>query len=62
MRVKILKALTIIAIITFILSGCCLDSESYIPMIACGISGAWLVLIVIANTPKGDHYGARKNF
>lgn len=62
MRIKILRIITIIAIITFILSGCCLDSESKIPIIACGISGAWLVLIAIANTPKGDHHGTRKNF
>lgn len=61
MRIKILKIFTFIAIINCIIFGCMLDSESYIPIIICGISAAWLLLIVIANTPKGDHDGPRKN-
>lgn len=62
MRVKILKALTIIAIIVAILSACALDSESWLPYTACGISSAWLFLITIANAPKGsDGRGPRKN-
>lgn len=63
MRVKILKAITFIAIINLIFFGCCLDSDSYIPIIACGISIVWLFLMTIANAPKGsDGRGTRKNF
>lgn len=62
MRVKILKVLTKIAIILMILSACALDSDSWVPTIICAISGAWLVLITIANTPKGDHHGSRETF
>lgn len=63
MRVKILKVLTIIAFIVFILSACTIDSETWIPYIACGVSSAWLFLIAIANSPKGsDGRGPRKNF
>ena len=61
MRVKILKIITVFAIIICIFSICCLDSKSNIPTITCGISAAWLVLIAMANTPKGDHHGTRKN-
>ena len=38
------------AIITFIISACCLDSETIIPGIVCLLSGAWLMLLTIANT------------
>lgn len=48
-RIKILKTLTIAAVVVFILSGCALDSDSYIPHIACLISEIWLCLIVWAN-------------
>lgn len=56
MRVKILKIITVINLIIAILSACCLDSESWLPEILCLISSAWLLLIAVANTPKGsDH-------
>lgn len=61
MRVKILKALTIVAVIVMLISACAIDSDSWIPYIVCGISNAWLVLMTIANMPKGDHHGPRKN-
>ena len=38
------------AIITFIISACCLDSDTIIPGIVCLLSGAWLMLLTIANT------------
>lgn len=62
MRIKIIKFITFIAFITFILSICCIDSESWLPLISCMISSLWLILIAIANTPKGEQYGSRKNF
>lgn len=49
MRNKILKAVTTVAAIAFIVSGCCLDSQSWLPHIICGVSLLWLALIVIAN-------------
>lgn len=62
MRIKILKALTIMATIIMLLSACAIDSDSWIPYIVCGISSAWLVFMTIANMPKGsDGHGPRKN-
>lgn len=52
MRVTTIKGLTVLALITAVISGCCLDSESYIPMLTFGISIAWLLLICIANSDK----------
>ncbi len=49
MRNKILKAVTTVAGLAFILSGCALDSQSWLPHIICGVSLLWLVLMVIAN-------------
>lgn len=62
MRTKILKVLTYIAGILYVLFATAVDSGSIIPIIVCLICGTWMVLICIANTPKGDHYGSRKNF
>ena len=61
MRVKILRFITFIAFIIFILSACCFESETWLPYISCSISLSWLLLIAIANTPKGDNNGTRKN-
>lgn len=52
MRVKTIKGLSVLALITAVISGCCLDSKSYVPMITFGISIAWLFLICIANSDK----------
>ena len=46
---KILKATTYIAIFGALISGCCLDSKSYIPMIILGICLLWISLIALAN-------------
>lgn len=48
-RIKLLKGLTIAAVIVFLVTGCALDSDSYIPHIACLISEIWLLLMVWAN-------------
>lgn len=46
----ILKSITWIMGLIFILSICALDSEAfYIPLITMGISGAWLYLMAWAN-------------
>jgi len=47
---KILKGLTIISLVAFIVGACALDSNSKIPLIVCGISSIWLTLIAAANT------------
>ena len=48
-RVKVLKAITWIAGIGAVLSGCCLDSESYIPVIVLMVCASWLLLMTLAN-------------
>lgn len=47
---KILKGLTMISAIAFILSACALDSKSMIPLVICIIAAIWLALIAAANT------------
>lgn len=49
MRIKILKGLFFIAILSAMISACALDSESNVPGIVCGISLAYIGLIVFAN-------------
>jgi hypothetical protein len=46
---KILKTLTATSVVLFILAGCCLDSESTIPIIVLGVSAAYLFLFALAN-------------
>ena len=46
---KVLKVTTYIAIFGALISGCCLDSKSYIPMIILGICLVWVSLIALAN-------------
>jgi len=47
---RILKAITIVAVVIGLLSLQCLDSESWIPAIVSIICGAWLILFAVANT------------
>lgn len=54
MRVKILKIITAIALVVWVLSVCCIDSDSWIPFITCGVSELWLLLMTIANMPRED--------
>ena len=46
---KALKVSVIIAIVSFIISACMLDSESIIPMIICGVSACWLSFLALVN-------------
>lgn len=50
---KLLKAKAKIYMIVFILSVCCLDSDSVIPIIICLLTAAWFLLFTIANTTGG---------
>ena len=52
MKKAILQILSGIAMIVFLLSCCCLDSETLAPAIALVISGAWLTLIYMANRKR----------
>ena len=40
-------------VVICLLGAMMLDSESIIPLIICGISGAWLLLFAIANSTGG---------
>ena len=54
MRVKIIKTITVIALVIWLLSVCCIDSKSWVPFISCGVSLLWLLLVTIANIPRSD--------
>ena len=56
MKNKILKTVTTIAGITFMVAGSCLDSYSYIPHVICLVSLAWLSLMAIANREALNEY------
>ena len=45
----VLKTITWIMAIAFILAACAVDSESIIPAIICGVSLTWLVPITLIN-------------
>lgn len=49
MRKRVLKSSIIIAVIMAILSTCCLDSESFIPVIIDAISISWLTFMYAVN-------------
>lgn len=49
MRIKILKGLFFMATVAAMISACAMDSESNVPCIVCGISLAYIGLIVWAN-------------
>lgn len=51
---KLYKILNIIAIIAFILSVCCIDSDTIIPAIIAAISLAWLFPLVIRRCINGE--------
>jgi len=52
LRVRTLKTITIIAAVLFILAVCCMDSDSYIPVIVGFVCEAWLALMAYANRDK----------
>jgi len=45
----ILKVTAWIMVVIFLVSGCALDSASWIPHIVCSLSLAWLALFAYAN-------------
>lgn len=49
MKNLILKTITAIMAVLFVLSAACLDSDTYIPHIICVVAEAWFVLFLIAN-------------
>lgn len=49
-----------LSIIAFVLSALCIDSESWIPTIICGVSEAWMAFIFVCNLPKKQK-GDKKN-
>ena len=52
MKNKILKGITYFATITFIIAGCGLDDQSWLPNIICSVCLAWLVLFLVANRKR----------
>ena len=49
MKNKILKTITGIMAVLFIVSASALDSNTYIPNFICAVSEVWIVLFMIAN-------------
>lgn len=49
MKNKILKAITTINAVSLIFFACCLNSDSWVPLIICLVNALWLVLFVFAN-------------
>lgn len=49
MRVKVLKAVAWTTAIVGIASACCLDSDSMVSSIMCGVCSAWWALFAYAN-------------
>ena len=49
MKKIFLITITTIAMIVFLLSCCCLDSETMLPAVSLVISGAWLTVFYFAN-------------
>lgn len=49
MKNKILKSITGIMAVLFILAASALDSNTYTPHIICAVSEVWIVLFLLAN-------------
>lgn len=49
---RIIVGSVYLSIIVFVLSALCIDSDSWIPTIVCGVSEAWMAFIFICNLPK----------
>ena len=45
-----MKTITAVAVVAGLISACCLDSESKVPMVVLGICLAYLTLFTLANT------------
>ena len=47
---KILKGITTAAVINFVLTSCCLDSEDLtVPLVVIGVSALWICVFYLAN-------------
>lgn len=57
MKNKVLKTITGIMAVLFIVAAASLDSNTYIPYIICAIAEAWFVLFLIANRKKVASWG-----
>lgn len=53
MRQKVVLALFRVSLILAIISACCLDSRSIIPMIVFGVCLVYIGLFTVANTERG---------
>lgn len=49
MKNKILKSITGIAVLSFLIGGCAIDNNSIIPDAVCYISGIWILLFCYVN-------------
>ena len=59
MKNRILKTITVIMAVLFILSASALDGDTYIPHIICAISEAWIVLFLIVNGKVFKSWGRK---
>ena len=48
-RTSVIKGITFIAVVAFILFATALDSGGWIPIVVCAICAVWLLLVAIAN-------------
>ena len=46
---RILKMITLIAVVIWVVSLCCIDSESLVPSVALIVSEIWIYLFVYVN-------------
>lgn len=49
---RIILGSVYLSIIVFVLSALCIDSDSWIPTIVCGVCELWVAFILICNLPK----------
>ncbi len=49
MKNRILITISCIALLSFIVAGAALDSDSWTPTIVCAVSAVWLDLMILAN-------------
>ena len=59
MKNFVLKTITVVMVIIFIVAGSSIDALSWQPTIWCAISLAWIVVFCIANNFFRDYRGER---
>lgn len=52
MKNKVLISINYIAAFIFIVAVCAMDSDSWLPYIACAVCEVWFVLMLIANRER----------